>query len=89
MSKNEIISAVKSLKTKNCEGHDRLAQRIIIGGIDTTLVVLFEIIYKFNYIPEQWLISKINQIFKKGSKSNIENSCAVSNLCSMFKFFEK
>ena len=92
MSKNEIIVAVKSLKTKNCEGYDRLPQRILIDGIDVLinpLTLLFEKIYKSNSIPEQWLISKVTPIHKKGDKTKIENYRPISNLCSVTKIFEK
>ena len=74
MSKNEIIIAVKSLKTKNCEGYDRLPQRILIDGIDVLidpLTVLFKKNYESNSIPEQWLMSKVTPILKKGDKSKI------------------
>ena len=62
MSKNEIIECVKQLKLKNCEGYDRIPQRILIDGIDiliNPLSQLFSLIYREKLIPEQWLIAKI------------------------------
>jgi hypothetical protein len=38
---------------------------------------------------QQWLIAKLNPIFKKGDKNNIENYHPISNLCSTSKLFEK
>ena len=63
MLPNNIINAVKFLKIKNCEGHDRIPQRILIDGIKyliTPLSVIFNKIYKTKEIPEQCLIAKIN-----------------------------
>ena len=33
MGEEEIITAVLALKTKNCEGYDRIPQRVISDGI--------------------------------------------------------
>ena len=92
MEYSDVLLAVKSLKTKNCEGHDRLPQRILIDGIEiliNPLVELFQKIYEQKKLPQQWLISKTTPILKKGSPQNIENYRPISNLCSVTKIFEK
>ena len=92
MSATDVMTAVKSLSIKNCEGHDRIPQRILIDGIEilkNPLSIIFSKIYQTKQIPQQWLISKINPIHKKGSNSNIENYRPISNLCSASKIFEK
>ena len=40
-------------------------------------------------IPEQWSISKIIPIYKKGSKNDIKNYRPIANLCSMAKVYEQ
>ena len=48
MTELEILKAVKSMKLKNCEGHDRIPLRIIIEGIQiliAPLSTLFKKIY--------------------------------------------
>ena len=40
-------------------------------------------------IPEQWLISRIIPIHKKGDKNNISNYRPIANLCAMSKLFER
>jgi hypothetical protein len=40
-------------------------------------------------LPEQWLISKVSPIFKKGNPNEVENYRPISNLCSITKIFEK
>ena len=92
MSPLDIIECVKQLKIKNCEGYDRIPQRILIDGIDVLikpLSHLFNLIYNEKVIPEQWLISKITPIHKKGSKNSIENYRPVASLCSTTKIFER
>ena len=40
-------------------------------------------------IPEQWRISKVIPLLKKGNLSKIENYRPIANLCSTSKIFEK
>ena len=53
------------------------------------LSVLFDKIYLTQKIPEQWKVSKIIPIFKKGNVNQIENYKPVANLCSASKIFER
>ena len=92
MKEDDVINAIKSLNSKNSEGHDRIPVRIIVDGIDYVskpLTILFNNIYNTNKLPEQWLISKIIPILKKGTASKIENYRPISNLCACSKIFEK
>ena len=48
MDKDSILECVKTLKIKNCEGYDRIPQRILVDGISELihpLTELFELIY--------------------------------------------
>ena len=92
MTEKNVLEAMLTIKTKNCEGFDRIPQRILIDGIQylsKPLSLIFDQIYKTKYIPEQWLISKIMPILKKGSPNQIENYRPIANLCSASKIFEK
>lgn len=92
MTPENIKECIKTIKVKNCEGHDRIPQRIIVDGVDyltAPLTRLFSLIYSQNKIPQQWLMAKVNPVFKKGNKNNIENYRPISNLCSISKVFEK
>ena len=92
MTAENVLLAVKSLKTKNCEGHDTIPQRILTDGIEILkypLTVLFNKIYTQKVIPEQWLISKIAPIHKKGNYNQIGNYRPIANLCSASKIFER
>jgi hypothetical protein len=92
MTELEIKEYILSLKIKNTEGYDRLPQRIIIDGVNILLrpfTGLFDLIYKYKKLPQQWLVSKIIPIHKKGPKHNVENYRPIANLCSSSKFFGK
>ena len=54
MTKDDIMSCIKMLKIKNCEGCDRIPQRVLIDGIDLLidpLTKLFSMIYRDCTIP--------------------------------------
>ena len=92
MTRDNIIKAIKSIKIKNCEGFDRIPQRILSEGINYLIEPmhkLFNLIYESKKLPQQWLISKIIPIFKKGSKTEVENYRPIANLCSTTKIFEQ
>ena len=68
MSSTDLKECIKNIKIKNCEGYDRIPQRVIVDGFNTLktpLEALFNKIYHQKTIPEQWLISKITPIHKK------------------------
>ena len=92
MSDTDIMECLKTIKIKNCEGYDRIPQRVLVDGAETLLHPLKDLFIKIYYqkkLPEQWLISKIIPIHKKGPKCNIENYRPIANLCSTSKIFEK
>ena len=92
MTEENIIRAVKSIKIKNSEGNDRIPQRILIDGISCLikpLANLFNKIYTKKEIPEQWKLSKVTPVHKKGDKSRIANYRPVANLCAASKIYER
>ena len=92
MTPENVYKSIKSLKSKNCEGFDRIPVRILTDGINEITPVLshiFNLIYKQKQIPDQWRVSKVIPLFKKGNPNMIENYRPISNLCSTSKIFEK
>ena len=72
MSSTDLKECIKSIKIKNCEGYDRILQRILADGttiLETPLGILFSKIYMQRSIPQQWLVSKIIPIHKKDLKT--------------------
>ena len=92
MTTRNVLEALKSIKIKNCEGYDRMPQRILNEGCNLLLqpiTRLFELIYVSKSIPQQWSISKIIPLHKKGPKTDIQNYRPIANLCAMTKVFEQ
>ena len=92
MTENDVKRCLDELKNKKCEGFDRLPVCFINDSkdiIQDPLSSLFSKIYSTGQIPEQWKVSKIIPIFKKGSKNEIENYRPIANLCSASKIFER
>ena len=92
MTSADISDCLKTIKNKNCEGYDRIPQKILADGASNLIIPLtglFDRIYTQKSIPEQWSIAKVIPIFKKGLKCNFENYRPIANLCSTSKLFEK
>ena len=92
MSRHDIIRCMISIKIKNCEGYDRIPQRILVDGFEyllDPLAKLFSLVYSQKAIPDQWRFAKIVPVHKKGSKQLIENYRPVANLCCASKIFER
>ena len=93
MDMESVISCMKSLKTKNSEGFDRIPQKVLVDGtsiLAKPMHKLMSLIYKEKQIPDQWLVAKTLPIFKnKGQSKDIENYRPIANLCSSSKIFEK
>ena len=88
MTTIDIYECVSQLKIKNCEGYNRIPQRILIDGINILInpkTHLFHLIYRDCQIPQQWLIAKITPIHKKALKTTQKTT----DLCSTTKIFER
>ena len=92
MTENDVKLCLSELNNKKCEGFDRIPVCMLFDARVTILppmALLFHEIYKTCKIPEQWKVSKIIPVFKKGSKVQIENYRPIANLCAASKVFEK
>ena len=76
MKKSDVMDCISDLPNKKCEGFDRIpvcmlrdCRNILLDP----LCALFSNIYATGLLPEQWKVSKIIPIFKKGNKHEIEN----------------
>ena len=92
MKIDDVKECMNLLITKKCEGYDRIPLLCIAHAKEVLLrpmSILFEKIYYTQKIPEQWKVSKIIPIFKKGNVHQIENYRPIANLCSASKIFER
>ena len=53
------------------------------------LLRLYDMYWKQGKIPEEWKITKVISIFKKGDRTNPENYRGISLLCSGYKIYAK
>ena len=82
MDKADVEVCVDMLKNKKCEGFDRVPVCVIKDArlpLLDPLCKLFKNIYATGQLPEQWKVSKIVPIFKKGCKTKIENYRPIAN----------
>ena len=92
MDKADVEECIDMLKNKKCEGYDRIPVCLIKDAkvpLLDPMCKLFKNIYATGQLPEQWKVSKIIPIHKKGCKIKIENYRPIANLCSSSKIFEK
>ena len=86
VNQNDIKECLLSLKSKKCEGFDRIPVCVLVDAEELLLpplTTLFKLIYEQRAIPDQWKMSKIIPVFKKGNKSNVENYRPIANQCSI------
>ena len=75
MDENDIIESLQNIKTKNCEGFDRIPQRILVDGAPVLITPLKDLFWRINFqnkLPDQWLISKITPVPKKVLKTKLK-----------------
>ena len=92
MTINDVSECLANLGSKKCEGFDRIPVCCLYDARVPLLEPfssLFAKIYNLCKIPDQWKVSKIIPVFKKGSKREIENYRPIANLCSASKILEK
>ena len=68
----DVKKCLYDLSNKKCEGFDRIPVCLLFDCKDLILdpiSTLFAKIYATGLIPEQWKVSKIVPIHKKGSKN--------------------
>ena len=72
MTEKDILDCLCKIKIKNCEGFDRIPQRVLVHGAPILihpLRELFQRVYYQNSLPEQWLSLKSLQSIKKVRKT--------------------
>ena len=90
ITEDEVYAAIKILKPKMTSGPDQIPAFIIRDCINVfvqPLTTIFNIIIKTCTFPEQWKISGICPVYKKGSKTMIENYRPIAIICNFAKVF--
>lgn len=89
---DEIISALKDMKSNKAPGEDEMViESIKMGGQDiiNALKTLFNKCLSEGTIPSQWESAQIIIIHKKGDNTNLENYRPISLLSHIYKLYTK
>ena len=90
-STNEIISIIKSLKTKNSFGYDEISPRILklsANYIASSITYICNKVISTGIFPDRLKYSIVIPIFKKGNNSDPTNYRPISMSTSFAKFLE-
>ena len=91
-STREIISIIKSLKTKNSSGYDEISTKLLkisASYIFSPLIYICNKSTSTGIFPEQLKYSIIKPLYKKGDKTDPSNYRPISMLTSFSKVLEK
>ena len=92
VSKDEVLGAIKQLKSHKAPGVDGIHAEILKAGGDpmaTMIHRLIEKIWEKEQVPEDWRKAVIVPLFKKGDKSLCENWRGISLLSVVGKVFTR
>ena len=92
ISLDELNTAIKSLKRDKSCGNDGIVNEFIINAplyVKDFLLLLFNAILSFEYVPDKWCIGTIIPIFKSGDKGEVNNYRGITLLSIVCKLFTK
>jgi hypothetical protein len=91
ISESDVTSALKKLKPKLTAGPDNIPAVLLkdcASVLAYPLQLVFNLALKTCKFPEIWKLSSISPIFKKGSRTQVENYRPISLICNFSKVFE-
>lgn len=92
LSQEEILKAIKQLKTNKSGGPDKLINEFFIHGKHILLPILrnlFNRIFESGVFPESWSEGFVVPLHKKGSLSDVGNYRGITLLSSLGKLFTR
>lgn len=86
-----IRKILLTIKTSKAQGPDKIHGKVLkecAVSLAYPLSIIFNACFKSGIIPADWKTANIVPIFKKGSKSNVENYRPISLTSLVLKAFE-
>ena len=92
MSHHDIRVLLNKLNSNKAPGPDGIHGKILKNcafSIAYPLSLIFNTSYRTGLIPQEWKLAHVVPVFKKGTKSDVENYRPISLTCLVMKIFEK
>ena len=89
---SQVRKILSNINSNKAQGPDRIHGKILKNcafSIVYTLSSIFRLSYNTGYIPKEWKLANVVPVFKKGSKSNVENYRPISLTCLVMKVLER
>ena len=80
------------INSNKAQGPDRIHGKILkncAASLAYPLSCIFKMSYNSGYIPREWKMANVVPVYKKGSKSKVENYRPISLTCLVMKIFER
>lgn len=90
LNEEEIYNAIKRLKLKKAAGIDELPMEVWKFGGSSVIKGIKEVInkvWKNKKMSEDWNVSVVVPIYKKGNHEKTENYRGISLLCTAYKIY--
>ena len=91
-SQTEILQSIKQLKTNKSGGPDMLLNEFFIHGKNVLVPILcnlFNKVFEFGFLPEEWSEGYIVPLHKKCSLNDVENYRGITLLSALGKLFTR
>ena len=92
LTRDEILKAIKQLKTNKSAGPDKLINEFYVHGSHVLLPyidTLFNTIFSHGYFPKDWSMGDIIPLHKKGSINSVDNYRGITLLSTLGKLFTR
>merc|ERR1712074_414628 len=93
ISKEELITVIKTIKIGKSKGPDNISNKLIKNLNPENLeklAALLTMLFQENKVPQQWKLGTVKSIYKgKGTKGNPKNDRGITLSSNILKIMEK